>query len=96
MAEYYVEREFVKMFERAGWLVRKMKWIGRHGAPDRFVAKRGRVVLVELKKRGGELQPSQAREFPRLRNAGVEVPVIDTVADAKALLAKLEAEFSDE
>ena len=95
MAESYVEKEFVRIFERAGWLVRKLKWIGRHGAPDRFVAKRGRVALVELKKRGGDLQPSQVREFPRLRNAGVDVFVVSTIAEATALLARLEAELGD-
>lgn len=81
-----------------GWFVRKMQWIGRRGSPDRFLARpfrkpcphcgtRGRVVLVEVKRRGEKPDGQQQREIDRLRNAGVEVHIVDNEEDAKEIIA---------
>lgn len=63
--------------EKAGWLVRKLQWVGRRNAPDRFFAKDGRVVLIEFKRPGGQPRPGQEKEIARLRGAGVEVYACD-------------------
>lgn len=63
--------------KRAGWLVRKMAWVGRRNGPDRFFAKAGRVVLIEFKRPGKEPRPGQAREIEALKAAGVEVHAVD-------------------
>lgn len=60
-----------------GWLVRKMKWVGRRNAPDRFLAKNGRILLLEAKKTGEKARAMQEREHAELRRAGVEVHVCD-------------------
>jgi len=78
----------------AGWISRKLQWIGRRGAPDRLLAKpfnrpcphcgtRGRVVLIEFKRRGERPDGQQQKEIDRLRNAGIEVYVIDNFEDAQ-------------
>lgn len=94
--EYNVEGPVVVRAERAGWFVRKLGWIGRRSAPDRFFAKKtercpccgrsGRVVLIEFKDRGKPAERHQLDEHDELRAAGVEVYLIDRVSDALKVL----------
>lgn len=77
MIEAPMEEWACEKAEAEGWLVRKMKWIGRRNAPDRFCAKDGRVVLLEAKRVGGQARVMQEREHTALRAAGVEVHVCD-------------------
>lgn len=63
--------------ESAGWLVRKLQWVGRRNAPDRFFAKDGRVVLIEFKRPGKGARVGQEKEITALQAAGVEVHVVD-------------------
>ena len=79
-----------------GGEVRKVKWIGRDGAPDRVVMMKGihnHAVWVELKAEGlAALFPhtpherKQHREHIKMRNAGQRVVVIDSYAGVDALL----------
>ena len=84
--ESYVERKGVAEAEADGWIARKLAWINRRGAPDRFFAKGGRIVLVEFKRPGGVVELHQQREHARLRGAGVEVHVVDTVSGLMVIL----------
>ena len=80
-----------------GGEVRKVKWIGRRGAPDRLVmlpphrpdgilmASRC-TVWVELKAPGAKPKPHQAREHERMRAMGQRVEVIDSLAGVEGLL----------
>lgn len=77
MIEAASEELACEMAEEAGWFVRKLQWVGRRNAPDRFFAKGGRVVLIEFKAPGEKPRPGQDREIDRLRAAGVEVYVCD-------------------
>lgn len=77
MLEREVERYFVAQVKKAGGKVEKVKWIGRRGAPDRFVGLNG-AHLVELKRPGEKPRPEQLREHDKLRAKGVHVVVIDT------------------
>lgn len=86
MLESYIETKVCEWARKNGWLVRKLQWIGREGAPDRFFAKVGRIILVEFKRPGEKPRPSQDREIKRLREAGVEVAVVDDIDDGISLL----------
>lgn len=77
MLESPIEEWVCDRAEAAGWLVRKVKWIGRRNAPDRFFAKGGRVVLIEFKRPGGSPRGGQGREIDALTAAGVEVHAVD-------------------
>jgi hypothetical protein len=77
MIESPIEDWACEQAEAAGWLVRKMSWVGRRNAPDRFFAKNGRVVLIEFKRPDGEPRPTQAKEIAALQAAGVTVYVAD-------------------
>lgn len=61
----------------AGWICRKMKFTGRRNAMDRFFLKDGRIVLVEFKRPGKDVEGGQAAEVELFKAAGAEVYVID-------------------
>lgn len=94
MRESKVEKHLVARVKALGGEVRKVKWIGRRGAPDRLVIfprRRQWTVyyageqividhpLVELKRPGEDAEDYQAREHERLRAAGFVVLVLDTI-----------------
>lgn len=80
MRESTVEGHLVKRVKAVGGEVRKLRWIGRGGAPDRVVMLPGLGLwLVELKRPGGVPEDHQAREHVRLMKMGVRVLVIDSI-----------------
>lgn len=83
--EHTLEELAVERAKARGWLYRKLQWIGRRHAPDRFFAKNGRAVFVEFKSPGEKPRPGQAKEIAALRAAGLDVRVIDNLRDAYAL-----------
>lgn len=86
MIESPIEEWACEKAENTGWLVRKLRWIGRTSACDRFFAKDGRVVLIEFKRPDKAPTPTQEREIQRLRDAGVEVHVVDNPLAALRVL----------
>ena len=88
MRESEVERHLVKRVKQLGGEVRKVTFINRPGAPDRFVmlpTKRG--FWLELKAPGKTPEPHQIREHSRMRRMGEIVEVADTIEAVEALLA---------
>lgn len=86
MREIGIEIEVVSYAESQGWMVRKVAYLGRRGAPDRwFFAPGGRLVMVEFKRPGEEPDLIQAREIARLIALGFEVHVIDDIESGKEL-----------
>ena len=73
-----IEAYLVKQVKAAGGEIRKVKWIGRRGAPDRRVMMPGRCCWVELKRPGLDATDNQAREHARMRSQGETVLVIDS------------------
>lgn len=81
MKERDVEKHLLRCVQISGGEVRKVKWIGRHGAPDRLVLlPTFGHFLVELKRPGKKAAAHQHREHERLRAAGFQVFVLDTKA----------------
>jgi hypothetical protein len=97
MRESDIEKYLVKRVKELGGEVRKVKWIGRRGAPDRLVMLPDwepspgnfytRTVWVELKATGKVPEPHQLREHKRMRAVGQRVAVIDSLEGVDALLA---------
>ena len=72
--------------------IRKLRWLDRRGAPDRFVWWRGpRVAFVEVKAPGGKLTRLQTVEHERLRRDGFDVFVVYNEADVDAFIDKMTA-----
>lgn len=87
LLERDIEDYLVRQARQLGGEVRKLRWIGRRGAPDRVVFLPGsRLYWVELKAPGEQAEPHQAREHTRMRSMGQIVLVIDSLAAIDALL----------
>ncbi len=102
MRESTIEEYLVKQVKAVGGECRKVKWMGRNGAPDRLVMLPPETyvdaahccIWVELKAEGlAALFPhtpherQQHREHERMRAVGQRVVVIDSLAGVDALLA---------
>ena len=88
MRESDIEKYLVKRVRELGGEIRKAKWIGHVGAPDRRVMLPGRQpIWVELKAPGEKPTPGQLREHERMRKMGQRVVVIDSVEGVEELLA---------
>lgn len=85
ISESVIEGSVCAHSEMNGWLVRKLSWIGRRGAPDRLFMKGGRALFIEFKATGEKPDPLQVREIERMRKAGMEVHVIDDIEVGCAL-----------
>lgn len=79
MRESVVENYFCARIKALGGDVRKVKWVGHNGAPDRLVMLPNRHPLVELKRPRAKPRINQLNEHDRLRSYGFEVLVIDTI-----------------
>lgn len=88
MRERDVEEYFTERLKAVGAEVRKMKWIGRNHAQDRFVAFNG-VWLVELKRPGKTERPGQERERKRLEAHGVRCFVCSTLEEVDGFVEVL-------
>ena len=87
MRESDIETYLVKRAKDRGAEVRKVKWIGRNGAPDRLVMLKNRTIWVELKAPGKKCKPHQASEHERMRAAGQQVEVVDSFERVDEVLA---------
>jgi hypothetical protein len=84
--ESKIEQDICEFAKRHDWLVRKLSWIGRRGAPDRLFIRKGVAIFAEIKQRGKRATVQQEREHKRLRDQGMLVHVWDNVNDAFEIL----------
>lgn len=100
MRESDIEKYLVKRVKELGGEIRKVKWIGRQGAPDRLVmlpevevGRFGDAIWVELKAPGKAAtfpadahERKQAREHKRMRAMGQRVEVVDSLEGVDRVL----------
>ncbi len=84
--ESKTERDAMDYAESRGWWQDKVMRTSKGSFPDRFLARNGRIILIEFKKEGEPPRPKQAKRHRELRAAGVTVHVVDSLADAKRIL----------
>jgi hypothetical protein len=90
MREIEVEDYLVEQAKAIGGEVRKLRWIGRNGAPDRVIMFEGKTIWVELKRPGTKrANPHQIREHERMRRAGQTVVVIDSFEGVDKLIVEV-------
>ncbi len=83
-----VEGYFCQRVKELGGITRKLKWIGRNAAPDRFVTFPAvGAYLVELKKPGKTPRADQLIEHTELWKHGSRVYVLSTCAEVDHFLA---------
>ena len=87
MRERDIEAYLVRRVKALGGEIRKLRWIGRRGAPDRVVMfPGGRLWWIELKRPGGITEAHQAREHARMLAMGQRVLVLDTIEKIDGVL----------
>lgn len=88
-AESKLETYLVEQVALKGGDVRKVKWIGRRGAPDRLVWIPGWMIvkLAEMKAPGKPLEEHQKREHKRLKRMGVKCVKLDSKEDIDRFLS---------
>ena len=79
MRESDIEATLVARIKALGGECRKVKWIGRNGAPDQLVMLPGVTVWAEIKAPGQKPRPNQVREHERMEALGQTVLVIDSL-----------------
>ncbi len=103
LRERDIEAHLVRRVKDLGGECRKIKWIGRRGAPDRLVMlpecrvpygsgdgwrlARAELIFVELKAPGKKAEPHQLREHKRMQAMGQRVVVIDSIEAIEELLS---------
>jgi len=65
-----IEGYLNKRVKAEGGEVRKLRWIGRRNAPDRFIMLNGKTAFVELKRPKKKPTAAQDRERQRLEDYG--------------------------
>lgn len=84
-----IEKAFTAQVKAAGGEIRKVRWIGRKGAPDRVVMLNGMTIWVEFKAPGERPNSQQASEHRRMRKMGMLVLVIDHFVVVDAVIDNL-------
>jgi hypothetical protein len=82
-----IEAFLVKRVRALGGELRKVRWVGRCGAPDRRVMLEHKAPFwIELKAPGKSLSPLQLREHTRMRRLGESVAIADSFETIEDLL----------
>lgn len=82
-----IEAKVVAYSKTLGMLCYKFTSPSRRSVPDRlFITKTGTVFFIEFKRKGEKPTPSQEVEIAKIRRAGVDVYVVDSVAKGKEYL----------
>lgn len=89
MKERDIEAYLIEQVRLQFGETRKLKFIGRDGAPDRLVLLPGVMVFVELKSPTGRLSAAQKRELRTLEYFGAKTAVVKSKSDVDKLLASL-------
>ena len=98
--ESQIEKYLVAQVKALGGECRKVRWIGRTNAPDRFVMLPPRYlcarptahpqsIWVELKAPGKKPTSGQLREHERMRGMGQRVEVIDSFEGVDELIGEM-------
>ncbi len=90
MRERDVERFLIQRVKAMGGEVRKLRWIGRRGAPDRLVLLPGHwPFLLELKAPGKRPTLQQARELVRIASYGLPTAWADSPAEIEVCITQM-------
>ena len=93
--EGVVQAHLKRRVSATGGEYRRVKWIGRKGAPDCFVwwpeTDRYELVtaFIEVKKQDGDLSIHQEREIERMSKANIKVFVVQSKTEVDGLISAL-------
>lgn len=95
--ESQIEKYLVAQVKALGGECRKVRWIGRTNAPDRFVMMppmtkptwHPQSIWIELKAPGKKPTSGQLREHERMRGMGQRIEVIDSFEGVDKLIGEM-------
>lgn len=87
LRESDIERSCGAIAKALGWLTYKFVSPSNRGVPDRVFIKEGRIVFVEFKAPYKKPTKLQASVIDKMRAAGCEVHVCDSVEAFRAALS---------
>ena len=91
MNEHHIEQALKHSVEASGGICWKLVSPGTNGVPDRICIMSGRIVFVELKAPGRQPRPIQHRRMKQLKEHGMTVLVVDSLAGVEEVLDALSA-----
>lgn len=89
LLERDVEAHLLARCRQMGFMCLKFTSPGRAGVPDRVIITPQATVFVEVKRPGTKLRRLQQEVTEKMRRAGAEVHVVDTVAGVDELVERL-------
>lgn len=91
MRESTIEKKVCDFATKNGWLA--FKWCSPQirGVPDRIFFKDGRAICIEFKATGKKPSELQKHLHNKLGAAGIDVYVVDSVADGRAVFERYAA-----
>lgn len=89
MLEKTIEKYLRAQCKAAGFLCRKVCWVGMNGCPDRLIMTPAATLWVELKSPNKEPTLQQQREHARMREAGQNVVFTDSKAGVDVIIKML-------
>lgn len=96
MREKTIEAALVKATKAHGGIAPKFVSPGMAGMPDRLVIMpMGRIAFVELKAPGKKPRPLQVARHELLRSLGVDVYVVDDMAQVVSCIKKIGGEENE-
>lgn len=82
-----IQEKVEELARKSGFFVRRVQWgTGRRRAPDDVFGKGGRTVWIEFKDRGKEARTDQDDEHSEMREAGMEIHVVNSIWRACEIL----------
>ena len=89
MLEREVESHLLARCRQMGFLCMKFTSPGQSGVPDRVVVTPMGTVFVETKRPGGKVRRLQEVVIEKMRRAGAEVHVVNSVVGVDELVEQL-------
>ena len=83
----------ISSLRKIGVSTRKVRWIGRDGAPDRLILAKG-GIWVELKAPGERPRANQKLELEALAKAGMTAYCIDSIQQIDELIGEIRGNTS--
>ncbi len=88
-SEAYIEKRVCDFARKLGWLVYKFVSPNNRAVPDRMFMRGNRAFFIEFKRSGAAPTKLQLREHEKIRSAGFEVRVIDSVESGLTLFREI-------
>lgn len=79
MKESAIQSMIIKQLDSWGWMVVKLIQTNTNGIPDLMAMRNGKVVFIEVKRKGEEPEPLQKHRLNQINEKGIMAFWVDAV-----------------